>query len=397
MSILVCIATGQPLANLISVLQLKPEQVIVLASQTFKSKAKDFRNLLHDLGATASVRIVDGCPDTGIAEISQFIEQKLYPLLPQLACDVNLTGGTKLHSFALYEKLRHRADRFFYVDTANRLIEYYPTTQHDSYHEALPSILNIELSLKGMGKSFIKAESNTEQWQQHVQQRAALSYWMAENIGALQQILGELNDIAMFYDGGKKNQLQPTTKPLYQYPKDKAIDLLEQAHDLKLIQWHGAKNVQFSHYQQSRYLTGAWIEEYVWLVAQTLHFEQLQSSVTFGNTAQDLTENNRAINEIDLLVCHANAMLAVECKSATGAKDVNKSQDMFHKLSGVANRAGGLMCSKLFVSAFALKQKDGRDIASVYHAKEQSIRIVQADELVNLAHILTQWRDTGRL
>ena len=55
------------------------------------------------------------------------------------------------------------------------------------------------------------------------------------------------------------------------------------------------------------------------------------------------------------------------------------------------------MCSKLFVSAFALKQKDGRDIASVYHAKEQSIRIVQADELVNLAHILTQWRDTGRL
>ncbi len=398
MNVLICIATGQSLANLIPVLQLKPMQVIVLASQSFKNKAKEFRDLLHDLGATASVRLVDGCPDTGIAEISQFIEQKLIPLLPEGACDVNLTGGTKLHSFALYEKLRHRAyqDNFFYVDTANRLIEYYPQAQQSSYHEALASILDIDLSLKGMGKLFVKAESDTQMWQDNVQQRAKLTHWIAHNVVELQQVLGELNAIATFYDGGKKNQLQATTQSLHQYPKEKAIELLEKAHDLKLLKWQGGKNVQFDHYSQSRYLTGAWIEEYVWLVAQALQFEQVKSSVTFGNMGSAI-EKNRATNEIDLLVCHANAMLAVECKSAVGAKNLEKSQDMFHKLSGVANRAGGLMCSKLFVSAFSLKQKDGRDIASVYHAKEQNIKIVQAEELIQLPEILTKWRDKGRI
>ena len=71
---------------------------------------------------------------------------------------------------------------------------------------------------------------------------------------------------------------------------------------------------------------------------------------------------------------------------------------MFHKLTGVANRAGGLLCSKLFVSAFSLKQRDGRDIASVYHAKEQNIKVVQSAELIDeLPDILRKWKETGRL
>lgn len=396
MSILVCIATGQPLANLIPILHLKPTQVIVLASQSFKNKAKDFRDLLHDLGATASVRLIDGCPDTGIAEISRFIEQKLLPLLPVDACDINLTGGTKLHSFALYEVLKQRQDRLFYVDTANRLIEYYPTENRDSYHEILPSVLDMNLSLKGMGKLYIKAESDQAAWIEQATQRATLTQWMAEHVVDIGLILGDLNRIVMFYDGGKKNQLAPCEGQLYQFPKGDAVLLLEKAHDLKLITWKGGKSISFNGYQQARYLTGIWLEEYVWHVAQSLGFEQVQSGVAFGNMGTAI-EKNRAQNEIDLLVQHANAMLAIECKSATGAKDLNKSQDMFHKLSGVANRAGGLMCSKLFVSAFSLTQKDGREIASVYHAKEQNISIIQAEQLVQLADVLRGWRDTGRV
>lgn len=79
-------------------------------------------------------------------------------------------------------------------------------------------------------------------------------------------------------------------------------------------------------------------------------------------------------------------------------KKADNGQDMFHKLSGVASRAGGLMCSKLFVSAFALKNKDGRDSQSLLYAKDHNIIIIQAEDIINqLPTILQNWKARGQL
>lgn len=181
---------------------------------------------------------------------------------------------------------------------------------------------------------------------------------------------------------------------LHQNPKGLAINMLEQAHDVGLITWRGGKKIGFDNYQQARYLSGIWLEEYVWLIAQDIGFEEVCSGLKFGSQQA----SNQATNEIDLFIQHQNMALAVECKSATGVNRADYSQDMFHKLTGVANRAGGLMCSKLFVSAFALKTKNGNDTPSVYHAKEQGIKIVQAEGIINeLPNVLEKWKKTGRL
>lgn len=392
----ICIATGQPLANLIPILHFKPQKIILVVTDSMKVKAKEFKKILNDLGIADSVFMLDGCPDTDLNAISRFLTEKLVLKLPNEGCIFNLTGGTKMHSFCMYETFKSRHDdKFIYVDTTNRLLEYYPSKQ-ESFQEPLPKVLTAEMTLKGMGKTYIKAESD-EDWIDDVKKTESLTKFIAENIGDkdVQNLIGSLNDVvAKLYNGGKSFVLECKLGELYQHPKGRAVNVLEKAHDYGLITWHGGKKISFDNYQQARYLSGIWLEEYVWLVAKELDFEELHAGLQFGS--QQAT--NQATNEIDLFIQYQNMALAIECKSATGAKKSDNSQDMFHKLTAVASRAGGLMCSKLFVSAFALKTKNGNDIPAVYHAREQGIKIIQAEQIVSqLPEILKKWRDTGRL
>ncbi|WP_435932177.1 Card1-like endonuclease domain-containing protein [Moraxella bovoculi] len=396
MSTQLCIATGQPLANLIALLHFKPQKVIVVATKSMKQNAKNFKKILNDLGIE-SIYMVDGCPDTDLAKISEFLKEKVLPELPDESCIFNLTGGTKLHSFSMYEvfKARHQDDKFIYVDTNNRLIEHYPTTNQASFNELLPSVLNAQMTLKGMGKKFITAESGEDDWVDEVLKSEELTYFIANNItdDNVKQLIGDLNGIiGKLYNGGKSFTLNPKQGELHKSPKGLARELLEKAHDLGLITWHagnGDKKVSFDCYAQARYLSGIWLEEYVWLVASKIDFEEVYSGLRFGNQAD---------NEIDLFIQHQNMALAIECKSATSTRNSDVSQDMFHKLTGVANRASGSLCQKLFVSAFALKTKNGNDLPSVNHAREQDIKIVQAQDIVErLPKLLESWKEKGRL
>lgn len=395
----ICIVTGQPLANLIAILHFKPEQIIMVATNSMKVKAKEFKKILADLGIAEKLYTLDGCPDTDLQEINQFLATKLAEKLPQEPCIFNLTGGTKLHSFSMYEVFKNREyqDQFIYVDTANRLLEYYPNKNSQSFNEILPVVLNANMTLKGMGKTFIKAESQSQGWLNEVNQYATLTHFIANNIfdDNVKKLVGSLNTvIGNLYNGGKSCVFDKKQEELHQIPKGLAINILKQAHDLGLIDWQGKKQIAFNNYEQARYLSGFWLEHYVYLVADEIGFDEIYSGLEFGS--QQAT--NTANNEIDLFIQHQNVALAIECKSATSTKKSDISQDMFHKLTGVANRAGGLMCSKLFVSAFPLKTKSGQDTTSVFHAREQNIKIVQAQEIVlELPKMLSKWKETGRL
>lgn len=394
----ICIATGQPLANLIPILHFKPQKIILVVTDSMKVKAKEFKKILNDLGIAETVFMLNGCPDTDLKEIGHFLLEKLAPKLPQENCMFNLTGGTKLHSFSMYENFKERGynDQFIYVDTNNRLLEYYPS-QQVSNNEPLPSVLTAKTTLKGMGKTFLSAESDNDEWVEEIKSSEALTRFIASHLvdNNVKQLIGSLNEvIGRLYNGGKSFVLDKEEGELHQNPKGLAINVLEQAHDVGLITWRGGKKIGFDNYQQARYLSGIWLEEYVWLIAQDIGFEEVCSGLKFGSQQA----SNQATNEIDLFIQHQNMALAVECKSATGVNRADYSQDMFHKLTGVANRAGGLMCSKLFVSAFALKTKNGNDTPSVYHAREQGIRVIQAEGIINeLPKVLENWKDSGRL
>lgn len=393
----ICIATGQPLPNLIAVLHARPEKVIVVATQSMNKKAKEFKEILRNFGVS-SVFVLDNCPDTNLQAITDFLNAKLSAQLPSEPCLFNLTGGTKMHSFSMYEvfKTRNPDDQFIYVDTQNRLLEYYPNQNGVFKHAPLPSVLTAKNMLKGMGKNFIKAESNNPNWQQQTEKRQELTYLIAQNIHKenVKDLIGSLNTIiGNLYKSGKQDPSKHKISQLHKIPKDEACEILTLAHGYNVITWHNGKEIEFTNYQQARYLSGAWLEEYVWLVAQQLSFEEQYSGLTFASD-----NNKQARNEIDLFIQHQNMALAIECKSATSATKDEISQNMFHKLTGVASRSAGLTCGKLFVSAFELKTSQDNEIPALSHAKEQNIVVVQGMEIVSkLPEILKKWHKTGRL
>jgi hypothetical protein len=402
MKTLICISTGQPLANLIPVLHFKPEKVLLIATDSFKSKASVFRDMVRNIEQNPdgrpgiSVQMINGCPDTGIADITRFIEEKVIPHVTDASqTTVNLTGGTKQHSFVIYQMLADKTADVFYVDTQNRHLEHYPRPGHPPFTEMLPSILTIENTLKGMGKRRIEAESDSKSWQEAVLKRKPLTDFMIDHIGNLQQLIGQLNAIIGSAYKDKSLYKQAKSVDLFSMPRGVESKVLEQGNALGIVKWNGGKRLDFESYHQARYFSGNWMEEYAWLCALQIGFEQLACNVRFANLTHNPSEN-MAPNEIDLLAVHANAMLAVECKAATKARQSDVSQDMFHKLSGVAHRAGGLMCSKLFLSAFPLTFKSGQDIPSLYHAKEQDIHILQYEDLKKLPELLALWRDKAR-
>lgn len=402
MKTLICISTGQPLANLIPVLHFKPEKILLIATESFKSKASMFRDMVRDMAQNpdgspgVSVQMITGCPDTGIADITRFIEEKVIPhVTDHSQTIVNLTGGTKLHSFVIYQMLEKKTADIIYVDTQNRHLEHYPRSGQPPYTEMLPSVLTIDITLKGMGKKRITTESDNKAWQNAVRQRQPLTKFMVEHIGKLQQLIGQLNTAIDQAYKDRSVYKQAKSVDLFSFPKDLEARVLEQGQALGILKWNGGKRLDFESHHKARYFAGNWMEEYAWLCAHPIGFEELACNVQFANLIHNPTENLTP-NEIDLLAVHANAMLAVECKAATKAKQDDVSQNMFHKLSGVAHRAGGLMCSKLFLSAFPLTYKNGKDIPSLNHAKEQDIHILQYEELRHLPDLLTLWRDKAR-
>lgn len=204
----ICIATGQPLANLIPILHFKPQKIILVVTDSMKVKAKEFKKILNDLGIAETVFMLDGCPDTDLKEIGHFLLEKLAPKLPQENCMFNLTGGTKLHSFSMYENFKERGynDQFIYVDTNNRLLEYYPS-QQVSNNEPLPSVLTAKTTLKGMGKTSLSAESDNDEWVEEIKSSEALTRFIASHLvdNNVKQLIGSLNEvIGRLYNGGKK-------------------------------------------------------------------------------------------------------------------------------------------------------------------------------------------------
>lgn len=382
----ICIVTEQVLANLIAILHFKPKKIFMVATNSMKGKSKELKKILADLGIAETVFTLDGCPDTDLKEINQFLTTKLAEKLPQEPCVFNLTGGTKLHSFSMYEVFKHREyqDQFIYVDTRNKILEYYPNKESESFNESLPVVLNANMTLKGMGKENLGAGSDDNDWQEDVIACKDLTYWIANNIVKIKDLLKVLNGIVAKLYPDEQSFMQSKTEFLNDNPRGKWRELLSMANDFGCITWNGNTKITFDNYEQARYLTGNWIEEYVWLIARDMGFDEVHCSLKFGN------ETN---NEIDVFIQHHNLSLAIECKSASRVE-----QNMCHKLNSIAHRAGGLMCSKLFISAFPLDKDNENDMNLIFHAREQYIKIVQAEEIVSkLPEILNKWKESGRL
>ena len=143
--------------------------------------------------------------------------------------------------------------------------------------------------------------------------------------------------------------------------------------------------ITFKTANNTKYIKGFWLEEYVWLMAQNLGLSEVKSNITFGR-GQEATKN-----EMDCIAVHNNRLLAIECKTvALVKKDAKDTNQILYKLEALGKGIGGLYHEKWLVSARPVP------LEVEQRAKNAQIKIITPEELPNLKTHMKNWRDAKR-
>ena len=385
------IVTGQTQANLIPVLQLKPDIIALAVSDAMRGKAGDFIKLLKTVAGYSDKTIIryDHVAEVGLKTIEEKamdIAVDLQERYPDCALTYHASGGTKLMTLGFCEIFRADGNQILYTDTEHGRIEVVYPKQQPAL--AINSVLTIDSYLQSAGKQY--RHSADAAWQQQAAQRKALTKWLAEQVEPLAEFWSIVNGMAA--DAMAKTArgvpaaiVQPQQQ-FRQTPRGLWLKTLEKIAEHKLCQWDATKPemLYFHDVAGAQYLGGQWLEEYVWHIANDLKPDDIKANVEFtemGAPKDDIR------NELDCVIVHHNRLLMIECKTVNFNKNADKNDGILYKLESLGHRAGGLYGATWLVSARPL------DEATEKRAREYAIKVISGTALKDLKATLTAWME----
>ena len=390
MDIHLCIVTGQPLANLIPLLQEQPEYIVLLVSARMTSEAKRFSKTLHQAGwAAEQLECIDNLPEAGYQELRLFameIEERLRLAYPQAHLHFNATGGNKLMVLAFFEAFSAGNQHIYYTDTRHHRIEHLHPASHP---EAMQSVLDLELALKAEGKTLRQRLDAKEDWRERASQRKPLSRLLGEHCE-------ELGDLIQHFNRQLGSNPQHTRLVLPYPPRGLWQKALQWAEQYNLLQTEANDpcHFQLCTEEARRYLTGGWLEEFVWHAAHDKGAEEVAISLEFTDDSASKADLR---NEIDAAILHRNRLLLIECKSGRLGNDDQRDADIIYKLDSLATQAGGAFGERLLVSAQPLQHDThkGRKVDTRARAGSHAIHTCEASQLKELRNWLHSWLIDG--
>ncbi|MBL1266003.1 Card1-like endonuclease domain-containing protein [Methylomicrobium sp. RS1] len=385
------IVTGQAQANLIPVMKFKPEIVALAISDGMKTNAKQFVKLLTHLAGIHPDNILEfhEVPDVGLDAIkdrAMEIEDDLNQRFPDYPITYHATGGTKLMALGFYDVFHSEPNSVLYTDTEHGQIEVlYPEKQQPI---AIGKVLSLDSYLFSMGKQYRK--SADVQWQENARQRRNLSFWLAQNAEKLEGYWSVINKLAHDSLAKQERGQAPTlANPEQWFIKSKTPygywkTALEKCTEAGICQWdkENPERLYFNDADGALYLSGGWLEEYVWLTASELSCDEVYANVYFtetGNPKDDIR------NEIDCLLLHNNRLLMIECKTSVFNVFDAKNDGIVYKLDTLERRTGGLFGDACLVSARKL------DDPTRNRAREYKIKIIEGGDIKNIKTRIQDW------
>lgn len=384
MHIHVCIVTGQPLANLIPILQEKPEQIVLLITPQMRADALQFQTTLELAGwerkALLSFELSEERYDELFIHALE-IESNLTQQFPSAQLTYNASGGTKPMALAFFDVFKDH--RVIYNDMNHREISVLAPPNHKPIPQA--SVLTMALALKAERKTLRSANSADPTWQKRVKSRAKFTQSLAQFAAAEPSSLRFINGIA--HSALQQGFDQPQSVNVW----GKLLNLLSQARSHHLIIWDAESSLlAFTSEDSAKYFGGFWLEEYVYNEAMTLGFEEVACGV---DITDDSKRKANIRNDIDLIITHRNQLLFIECKTSK----VDKEAEIIYKLDSLATQAGGSFASMLLVTAQPLTYttREGRVVQAGERAKSHKIRTCESKEILTLKAVLANWKLQG--
>jgi Holliday junction resolvase len=395
----VCIATEEPMPNILAAMQLKPEKAYIVCSGHRKiiEKAGRLAEVMKYFGIEAV--LIHGMPSSGYDGIRGFLEKQMEAICssnPDGNFSFNITGGTKLMSLALGRVADTVPNAsVYYVDTAAGQIECLKPEQTPAQpldNNLLPA--RAILMLHGFVPENI--ESEQPDWIRAAQDRSQMTQLMGDNMGK-GGIFSFVNLMNRCYFELHETQ-KPHSKNVLNLGKvfrcerelsDLLRRLFEMAARHELMEFEPeTREFRFLSEDAVKYFGGRWLEEYMWLKVKndpTLEVAAGVSGRWFSQTEADgqqvIMDGSNTHNEIDLLVIRNNIVHIVECKTGAYTR-ANRSKETLEEIATLKQHTGGRLAKGYLATLKDLTPSE------LERARQLDVQVFEANEIKELISIL---------
>ncbi len=386
----VVVVTGQMQANLIPILQLKPDVVVLVVSVAMKDNAEYLKRFLVQQACCLPENIVqiDEMPDsqlTAIEDKALSIITGLQDSYPQHHIVYNATGGTKLMVLGLYAAFVSEVDQVIYTDMDHQRIEI--ISPRGAAPIPIEHVLSIESYLLSMGQKYRR--SSDEKWRERALKRKAMAKWLGSHADQLGPFLGEINfmtqDAVNVPKRGEEKKIVNPHQKFRNNPRGVWLEAIKKCNEYQLCAWDQnlPDSVYFENVDGTTFLGGAWLEEYVWHLLTDLNPDEVLPNVEFTELGAPKADIR---NEIDCIAADANRLLMIECKTGDLRSNDSKTIEVLYKMHTLKQRSAGLYGDSCLVSARPLNE------SVLKRAKEYNISVFFGAGLKDLKVYLKAWK-----
>lgn len=387
MKIHILLVSEQILANLIPALMECPDKALVVITPEMKRRSLDKRliGLLRQKGI--EVERHDEAPDVGMRDIHEYALRLRDGLVERHAdaqIALNATGGTKLMALGFVEAFRGIAQHILYTDTSHRRIESLPNTGSPPVDPVpMDDVLDVPHYLAAQGYTFMHAASDDEALRERMDKRKAAAKYLARNAVRLEpffRTMNKLADLALNRDGALAEPRQNLRYPRDPHSHSIWAEALRELVKGKCIGWQeGESEIVFIDAECTQFVRGGWLEEYAFHVVH----DERPFDARMGVQVR-LEGGNQAKNEFDVLACHGNQLLFIECKTLKFVEGENDN-DLSYKLQSLGDRARGLFGASWLLSAQSPTQ------TLMERARHARFRLIGPAELPQLRASVQAW------
>lgn len=375
----VCLVSDQTIPNILSIYHFKPDELLFVSTaemenkqkidhilQTLKLIGSDYRKNFHKV-IVQQDSLLD-CKN----KLDNWMSNR-----EDSEYTVNLTGGTKMMSIAVYEYFKDYGSKMGYIPIGkNELLIPFPIKKQMAI-EKIDFKLSVVAYLTAYGLRVInnkKLLSNHED----ALSRKDLSKWIVENYQNLKNLLERFSEKLRKHRDDKNGFFWSTS---YEPHNEQENDLFSKA-GFSFINDNYQKNLSQS---EIMYLTGGWLEEFCY--NEILQFKNKGIDDVVIGIIPETTKGTK--NEFDIMFTKDNALYTVECKSLDQNDD--RKTESLYKIAAL-QKDFGLRVESFFVSTSPhILQKDGLIRPSIQSRAEQfKTTVIIPDEVVHVGDIVAK-------
>lgn len=368
----VCLVSDQPIPNLTTVLQFKPDTVVLLKTKEMEEKARLFEDVLKKKNYDVRSETIEAYDINNVISASESLINECS------SCEVslNITGGTKIGTLGTFQAFYSSGKQIFYVDTKdNKILKLSPENEQSEIPITVSISISDYLALYGFQiNSYVKDDS-------YIFKRKELTDYLANTVSFKQYIVPAINSELHKYD--EKSSLPISVK---MPGDDKLLALIEM---LDGISKKNKNKVDIINYDSLMYLKGFWFEEYVYMAAKALKPDEIKLNIIGKWVTKG---KNQPKNEFDVLISKGTRLFYISCKTANpNRKSSTKDEEgigreYLYELDSISDNALGLFGKRMLASARKIEDPYVKE-----RAKILKIDTVDGKDVITIKERIKQW------